>query len=286
MGAAAIGTSVYLLPDTEQCRADIHWLQREIVKLGGKGMVFSAEPRDPRDSRKLIDTFKRSREDEYRSLIARARKLHPRRYRREMSRPTPARRRAVRGLRERLDAIARIDFFHARGGDEAAALVAALHASTDERHVREPGDVQTERRREPLQNRRWVTRPRPSIDRISSAWLIRRYIDPHAAFAFTLEPGPSDVPFDMPEIGFTHRDGMCIFETLVEEFAIRDAVAVRLSRIVHDLDLKDSRYGLAETASIGRVIEGLRGLYSDDHVLLEQGINFFDVFAGSQPSEG
>jgi hypothetical protein len=127
-----------------------------------------------------------------------------------------------------------------------------------------------------------VTRPRPSIDRLSSAWLIRRFIDPLATFGFTLEPGPEDVPFDMPGIGFTHQVGMCTFETLVAEFHIQDPVVIRVSRIVHDLDLKDARFGVPETAAVGHVIDGLRGLYADDHALLEQGISFFDAFAGSK----
>lgn len=86
----------------------------------------------------------------------------------------------------------------------------------------------------------------------------------------------------MPGIGFTHQGAMSTFETLVAEFRIQDPVVVRLSRIVHDLDLNDSRFGLPDTGSVGHVIDGLRGLYGDDHVLLEQGINFFDGFAGSR----
>jgi hypothetical protein len=86
----------------------------------------------------------------------------------------------------------------------------------------------------------------------------------------------------MPDTGFTHQSGMCTFETLVAEFHIQDHVVIRISRIVHDLDLKDARFGVPETAAVGHVIDGLRGLYADDHALIEQGISFFDAFAGSK----
>ena len=283
IGAAPTGTSAYVLPDREQCRADFDWLRREVVRLGGRALVFSAEPTDSRDATNMIGAFKRLREEDYRALRARARKLSASSRSRAATRPTPARRRAIVALRERFDAVTRIDYFESAGSDAAEAAIAALERLGTGREIARSG---RDRPRMDFRNRRWVTRPRPSIDRISSAWLIRRFIDPEATFEFTHEPGPRDVPFDIPGIGFTHRNGMCTFESLVETFAIDDPVVQRLSRIVHDLDLKDARYGLPETASIGHVIDGLRGLYADDHALLEHGINFFDVFAGSRQSEG
>ena len=281
IGAVPTRTSVYVLPNTEQCRADFYWLRREIVGLGGEAIVFSAEPRDSGESRRLVAAFRHAREEDYRALSVQARRLAGARHRRRGVGRSAARDRAIRSLRDRFNAIARIDFFHARGRDNVDAVIGALERAITERTAAPIGDANGETVAE-FQNRRWVTRPRPSIDRISSAWLIRRFIDPLATFGFTLEPGPDDVPFDMPGIGFTHQDGMCTFETLVAEFHIQDPVVIRVSRIVHDLDLKDARFGVPETGAIGHVIDGLRGLYADDHALIEQGISFFDAFAGSK----
>lgn len=280
IGAVPTRTSVYVLPDTEPCRADFSWLRREIVALGGEAIVFSAEPRDPRESSRLVAAFRRAREEDYRSLSADARRLAIRRDGRRKSRG-PARERAIRNLRERFDCVTRIDFFQARGRDTVDAAISALERSLTALPPEQLDEEKGHRAAE-FQNRRWVTRPRPSIDRLSSAWLIRRFIDPLATFGFTLEPGSEDVPFDMPGIGFTHQGAMCTFETLVAEFRIQDPTVVRLGRIVHDLDLKDGRFGLPETGAVGHVIDGLRGLYADDHALIEQGISFFDAFAGSQ----
>jgi hypothetical protein len=274
-------TSVYVLPNTEPCRADFSWLRREVVALGGEAIVFVAEPRDPRESNRLVAAFRRAREEDYRSLRVQARRLAATRTRRRGGRRTVPQARAIRHLRDRFDAITRVDFFQARGRESANAVIGALERSMTDRGAEQTGEGDGQAAAA-FQNRRWVTRPRPSIDRLSSAWLIRRFIDPLATFGFTLEPGPDDVPFDMPGIGFTHQGVMCTFETLVAEFHIQDPVVLRLSCIVHDLDLKDARFGLAETSSIGHVVDGLRGLYADDHALIEQGISFFDAFAGSK----
>ena len=280
IGAVPTRTSVYVLPNTEACRAHVAGLRREVVALGGEAIVFLADPRDAGESDRLVAAFSRAREHDYRRLGSQARRLANRGKRRETGRSRATRERAVRTLRERFSAATRIDFFQARGRDTVNAAITALERSL--LGVPEPADDASGHPRGRFQNRRWVTRPRPSIDRLSSAWLIRRYIDPLATFAFTLEPSPDDVPFDMPGIGFTHQGDRCTFETLVAEFRIQDAVVLRLSRIVHDLDLKDVRFGVPESGAVGRVIDGLRGLYADDHALLEQGISFFDALAGSK----
>jgi hypothetical protein len=281
IGAVPTRTSVYVLPNTEQCRADFGWLRREIAGLGGDAIVFSAEPRDARESRRLVAAFRSAREEDYRALSVQARRLAATKHRRSTGGRSAARDRAIRNLRDRFNAIVRIDFFHARGRDNVNAVIGALERAITERTAAHMDDANGQSAAE-FQNRCWVTRPRPSIDRISSAWLIRRFIDPLATFGFTLEPGPDDVPFDIPEIGFTHRGGLCTFETLVADFHIQDPVVIRISRIVHDLDLKDARFGVPETAAVGHVIDGLRRLYTDDHALIEQGISFFDAFAGSK----
>ena len=210
--------------------------------------MFVAEPRDPRESNRLVAAFRRARDEDYRSLSVQARRLAAARTRRRGGGRTAARERAIRHLRDRFDALTRIDFFQARGRERANAVIGALERSITERAAGQTGEDDGQAAVE-FQNRRWVTRPRPSIDRMSSAWLIRRFIDPLATFGFTLEPGPDDVPFDIPGIGFTHQGVMCTFETLVAEFRIQDPVVLRLGRIFHDLNLKDARFGLPQTAA-------------------------------------
>ena len=124
--------------------------------------------------------------------------------------------------------------------------------------------------------RLWMTRPRPGIDRVSSAWLIRRFIDPKARFVFGNEPNthPDAVPFDMfcPE-GFGHRGEDCTFETLSKHFAIRDSRVKRIAQIVHDADLGDDKFGRAEGQGLDRVLTGWAKQDLPDDDLLKRGMD-------------
>jgi hypothetical protein len=136
--------------------------------------------------------------------------------------------------------------------------------------------------------RTWVTRPRPGVDRMSSAWLIRRFIDPKARFAFAAQPprGKDEkrVAFDMFGVPFGHQGDRCAFEVLCDHFGIDDARARHIAKIVHDVDLKDQRYRLPEAPVIGRMVEGLRASYPDDKDLLTHGMAMFSALYESLDS--
>jgi hypothetical protein len=127
----------------------------------------------------------------------------------------------------------------------------------------------------------WVTRPRPGVDRMASAWLIRRSVDAKAAFAFRAKPRGSEVPFDMYTGDFGHQGELCTFETLAARFAVRDPAVTQIGQIVHDLDMKEARYNRPEGPAVGRLVEGLRQMYKDDLALLEHGIEMFEALARS-----
>jgi hypothetical protein len=143
---------------------------------------------------------------------------------------------------------------------------------------------------EQYKGRIWVTRPRPGVDRFSSAWLIRRFIDRDARFAFAASPDryPDAVPFDMYHAGgFRHEGDLCTFEVLQERFDIRDIAVRRIGEIVHDIDLKEDRYKSPHAATVGHLVDGLRASTPDDARLLEQGISMFEAlylsFSSSKP---
>lgn len=114
---------------------------------------------------------------------------------------------------------------------------------------------------------------------MASAWLIRRFIDRQARFAFAAdrESVPDHgVPFDMFGVEFTHKGDGCTFETLCSIFGIDRPALSRIAAIVHDLDLKDGKFGAPDCRTVGAMIEGLQLAYQQDDVLLEQGITLFD----------
>ena len=190
--------------------------------------------------------------------------------------------RTLRNLHQRFAGIESIDFFSGTGGQEAAAALATLDRLVAGQ-TREPARARASALSSAdFQKRRWVTRPRPGVDRMACAWLIRRSIDPQATFGFVDHPADSDVPFDMYTGDFSHHGPLCTFETLAERFGLAADVAVnRIGQVVHDLDMKETRYASPEAPAVGRLVDGLRQLHADDHVLLQQGILMFEALARS-----
>lgn len=272
---------MYVLPNTEQCREDFEWIRSEIVALGGEATVFEAEALNAGGD-DLVAAFQRARDSDYQTLKRDADRLIS--ASRSKRRGPPANRdewgRAVRRMRERFNEIERIDFFHAPAGPDAARAISGLeHFAAGDK---EPAIADAP----PLapaafRNRRWVTRPRPGVDRMASAWLIRRFIDPKATFGFVERPAAREVPFDMYTGEFSHHGTSCTFETLAQRFNIPDRAVVRIGQIVHDLDMKERRYAPPEAPAVERIVDGLRDLHRDDDTLLQHGVEVFEALARS-----
>jgi len=283
IGAVPARNSVYVLPNTEQCREDFEWLRSEIVASRGEATVFAADALNRDGEEDLVVTFQRTREADYRALKRDADKMRSSaRAKRTVSAPgRDAWSRAVRTLRERFNEIERIDFFHAAARREAVEALAALERELGDAMQR-PAHLDAPRLSAgDFEDRRWVTRPRPGVDRMASAWLIRRFIDPKATFAFVEQPAESDVPFDMYAGDFSHHGTLCTFETLAQRFGLTDDAAVRIGQIVHDLDMKETRYAAPEAPAVDRLVDGLRQMHTDDGVLLQHGIELFEALARS-----
>jgi hypothetical protein len=286
IGAVPARNSVYVLPNTEQCREDFEWLRSEIVALGGDATVFAADAISEGGTDDIVATFRRTREQDYRALKGEIDRLlrRPKGKARSASARGRLASRTHRMLRDRLQAIERIDFFNADAREETAASLGVFEqavlgrrlAAASARSALSPAN---------FRGRRWVTRPRPGVDRMASAWLIRRFIDPTATFVFADAPGETDVPFDMYAGEFSHHGDSCTFEVMVDRFGVDSAAVAKVGQVVHDLDMKDTKYGLAEATAVGRIVEGLRATHADDSTLLERGIGMFDALAHSFESD-
>jgi hypothetical protein len=281
-----VRNSVYVLPNTEQCREDFEWIRSEIVALGGDATVFAADAISVGGTEDIVAVFQRTREQEFRLLKREIdRQVPPTKGgRRRIAVKSRLKGRTVRLLRERLTALERIDFFPIAARAETAASLFALEQAMQ-------GSAPLPSGREPrvdsdgFQSRRWVTRPRPGVDRMASAWLIRRFIDRNATFEFADSPDESAVSFDMYTGDFSHQGNRCTFEVLADRFSLNSFAVSKLARLVHDLDMKDTKYGAPEAPVVERIVEGLRALHADDHTLLEQGIGVFDALARSFESD-
>lgn len=284
LGAVAVKQSVYVLPDSPSTREDLEWLRTEIIGSGGEATVFAADTVDAWSDDALVEEFRKARQTDYTALAGAVEAVLKRLRGRTPDR-LPGRgrdpRQSLDGLRQRLSDLERIDFFGSPGRDRVRALLADLEERTSPARsmARKPTMERTSARRS-YRRRLWVTRPRPGVDRMASAWLIRRFIDPDARFAFVgdARAAPADaLPFDMFGAEFSHQGEHCTFETLCQRFRIRDPAVARIAAIVHDLDLKDGRFEPAEAPAIGRIVEGLQLTCGADDALLAQGIGVFEA---------
>jgi hypothetical protein len=281
IGAVAVKNAVHALPMNEETQEDFEWLLREIREGGGEAFVCEARLIDGLSDEEVRALFDRARDADYAELAKEAQVI-AKSLRRKASAAAAATelRGQVARLRKRLAEIAAVDFFGAIGRETAEELLRGLEAQLDKD---EPvaGKAKTEPSlAETLRNRTWVTREGVYADRIASAWLIRRFIDPEARFKFVSGKGyrshEGELRFDMFEAEFTHEGDKCTFEVLVERAGLKDTALRPIAEIIHDIDLKDDKFGRTEVAGIRTLIDGIRATTSDDARRIERGTEIFN----------
>ena len=276
LGAVPLKRSAYLLPDSADRHEDFQWLAQEIQREGGDATLVRIHQIENMTDDDVLRLFHEPRNADYRQLATRYRQLLQSLDRKSEAAQARAREALLRLQKDHLR-IRDIDFFDAPGGAEVRRLEEAIAMRTrrpeaPRRADRPALDLGT------LRGRRWVTRPRPHVDRIASAWLIRRFIDPEAVFAFA-EPTefPADaIPFDAPGVELSHEGEDCTFETLVRRARLRDRRLVRLAEIVHEADLRDGKYPHEEARGIDVAIRALLAASPDDHQVLAHGLTLFE----------
>lgn len=280
LGAVAIKNSVYVLPRGDQTLEDFQWVQREVEQSGGEASICEARFVDGLSDEQVEALFDAARDSEYAALTDEIRGLSEclpagdltDEQRSELKTQT-------RRLKRRFEQIAAIDFFRAprRGGTEG--MLAGLEARL--RPADAADQVETSSLAvESYKGRIWVTRRGIHVDRMASAWLIRRFIDPDARFRFvadrSYEPGADELRFDMFKAEFTHEGDLCTFEVLVARFGLEDRVLTPIAEVVHDIDLKDTKFKREETPGIAAAVAGIAMGTRDDEERLARGAVLFE----------
>jgi hypothetical protein len=269
----ALKNAVWVLPASPERLERLQWLTQEVQKDRGEATLLRVDRIENMSEADLVRLFRETREADYAALATRYRAAL-----RGLGRRT--RRAAAAGpadelvrLGRELDRVREIDFFEAPGYQDVERLRAAA-----EMHLRPPAAAPAAAPLPVLRGRLWATRPRPHIDRLASAWLIRRFIDPDARFLFAppAEFPPDAVPFDVMGAELGHQGEDCTFETLLRRSAL-DTPALRiLAELVHEADLRDGRYDRPETDGIDLAVRGLALAIKDDQELLQQALLLFD----------
>ena len=265
-GAIGFRNSGYLLPNDAENQERLEWLARSVREAKGEASVLQVGAIDDLSDDALKQLFREARGGDYGALLAEIAVL-------KRSQADFAVQLAR--LRQRFDEIVAIDFFESpvRGKVEAALVrltkVEQKSASASKRFDSSQ-----------YKGRVWVTRPRPGIDRVASAWLIGRFIDAEATFQFVTEVAGADmdaVPFDMyQDAGFGHEGENCTFETLAGRFKIKDKAVRVIGEAIHDADLEDGRFGRTEGFAVQSVLKGwtLQGLADDE--ILRRGVDLIE----------
>jgi hypothetical protein len=266
IGAVQIKTSTYLLPDNPPQYEHFQWLAQQIRDFGGDATLARVQEIEGLSNEKLIVLFNRARDEEYgpikkalHAFVARGKKADPETKAAELERLT----RQFRAIRE-------IDFFQSARGQDVQMLL--RRAGGAQKKTLPRLDSKNYR------GKTWLTRPRPEIDRVGSAWLIRRFIDPRAKFVFA-STVPSDrqiIPFDMVDVEFSHHADYCTFETLIRRFGIEDKAVRKIAEMIHDADLEDAKFQRSECIGIDRVLKGWAKSGMTDDQIIQHGFECFD----------
>jgi hypothetical protein len=271
IGAVAVKSTVYALPASAETQEDFEWLLKEILEGSGEAMICEARLIDGLSDDEARALFDRARDEDYDALAKEARTLTVTLAAGDDEAALVARPQ-IRRLRKRLADVASIDFFGAAGRLAAEGLIAGLEGKF-EKELKIPQE-QAKPGAE-LKGRIWVTRQGVHIDRIACAWLIGRFIDPQASFRFVAgkgyTPAEHELRFDMFEGDFTHEGDRCSFEVLLARAGLAEPALQAIGEIVHDIDLKDGKFGRAEAAGIASLIDGIAAVTSDDEQRVAQG---------------
>jgi hypothetical protein len=269
-GALPLKTSAYLLPDRPEHHERLQWLAQQVRDGGGEATIIHVTQIEGLKHEDIVRQFNEARAEDYAALLAALNEFIAQN-KKQASETLPT---DLEKLTRQFEEIRKIDFFDcARAQDAQMLLKRAAGLRTAKVKA-----VQTLTAKG-FASRTWLTRPRPEIDRVGSAWLIRKFIDPKASFVFGTDPAKHQnaIPYDMFEVEFSHHGEDCTFETLVKRFGITDKAIHKIAEMVHDADLEDGKFQTTECIGIDRVLKGWGKSGLTDEELLKRGGECFDA---------
>jgi hypothetical protein len=272
IGAVQLKSTVYVLPMREEQMEDLQWVRKEIVADGGEATVCEARFLDGHSDADVVALFHAARAPEWDELVGDLRDAVNDKSVVDASR-----------LRARYGELVKRDFFPGNNQARAHTLLEKL-----EKRARKEAGENSMKSQASYRRRTWVTRERMKVDRLACAWLVRRFVDPDGELKLVpakgYHPKAKEVLFDMfdvPSSGnvefelITHEGDKCSFEVLLERAHVDDKGLRAIAEIVHDVDLKDAKYGRPETAGVAAMIDAI-ALHDSDDERLKRATTMFD----------
>jgi hypothetical protein len=273
-GAVQLKTSTYVLPDEPVHYERFQWLAKEIVDTGGEATLVRVKDIEGMPHPAVIALFNDARVRDYDEIAEPLARL----IKDQKARKAPAETFSaeLEKLRRRFQEIREIDYFQSSRGEDLQRLF--QKAESLGLPIKRP-EPKERLRIEDYRGKTWMTRPRPEIDRVGSAWLIHKFIDAGAKFVFANTPAdfPEAIPYDMFEVEFSHHGDCCTFETLIERFGIRDKAMLRIAQLIHDADVEDDKFHRVEGFGVEQIFKGWAKQGLRDQEILSKGFECFDA---------
>lgn len=270
-GAIALG-GVQVLPSRDDTLEALKWLAQEVQHANGEALVMHVEAFEGMSDQTVIKKFREARQEDYADLIVKITDLEN-----TLTSSGEGDRTPVRDSLEKLykhhAEIRQIDFF---GCPEQDIVATRLNQLSQAILPPVPSVTIIPRAIEDYQDTRWVTRPRPHVDRLACIWLIRRFINPQAVIRYRKTAQASEVPFDMDRGEFRHQGNLCTFEVMVQSFRLQDPGLQTIGEIVHEIDLRDGLYLHPQIAGIEALLRGWLLADFPDEELESHGIALFE----------
>jgi len=287
MGSVQLKDTVYLLPFSEEHLESLQWLASEVVSMGGEGAFLRTDRIEPMSDETLFELFNEARAKDYQAIEKEFSVLE----RKLDSIKKGGRKHGVKALSAQYaklignyEEVLRIDYFSSPYGEslrEKSSRIKRQLSLVESDKSENPSASIIKRKIGDYRGRVWATRKRPFIDRMATAWLVRKFIDPDAGFEF-VEDGENAkadcVLFDIQGGEFTHVGDLCTFEVIIKSFALKDKAVHKIAETVHELDIKDGKYSVPEARGIEDILSGIRKAPYDDIEALDKGMDVFEMF--------
>lgn len=292
-GALQFKGAAYLLPNNDEHYELFQWLVSQVISMKGEADFVVADKIETLNNSEIITLFKQQRKRDYLNIESRLEELERKLSSIKKGAGTQNAKNISDDFNKRLrefEEVMKIDFFSSKAGKDLKKSIGDM-----EKDIKSfSGAAAMEKERavvardiEDYQDRRWVTRKRPFVDRMASAWLVKRFIDKNPVFVFIEEDatdtiGKDDVVFDMRGGEFTHTGDLCTFEALIKSFNLKGKWLKKIAEIVHELDIKDGRYANPATEGIEDILTGIRKTSKSDMEALEKGMAVFEMLYASK----
>ena len=274
LGAISPTGGIYILPAQDMCVEAFQWLAQEIKQANGQAMVMSVQQLEGLTDQQLIDLFREARQEDYAELKTQVTNLEQTITVEKNTEKFVDFREALTKLQKQYSDIRQIDYFDSPDGVQLAAQLAKIAKTLAP--VVEPSPQIAQVSIESYRDRVWGTRPKPHVDRLACAWLIRRFINAEATIRYAHQPIAAEVTFDMSEAEFSHTGNLCTFETMIQAFDLDTPGLSLLAEIVHEIDLQDERYFHPEITGVEAILKGWLQLDLPDTELEKYGIALFE----------